>query len=305
MTISKAINKLRTDARLSQEQFAALFGVSQQAVQKWENGDAVPELVKIIKISKHFGVSLDALIMGNDNRIVEEMTATTQIKPQYSYIPDSEFYSSNLMTEYRQSMEEGLDIEAYRDVFSSVSRIPKAESKKKFGDVLFEIVINAKPKEGYPYFEPSDLGSIKELRKPHSYEANNDLALESKIHGAWMGRIAGCMLGKSVEGVRTNELIPLLKETDNYPLHRYILRSDLTDEILNKYEYPFASRVYADRIDGMPVDDDTNYTVLYQEIIGIYGRDFTPYDVSRAWLDYQPKSLYFTAERVAFCNFVK
>ena len=76
MTIGKAINKLRSDANLSQEQFATLFGVSQQSVQKWENGDSVPELSKIIKISKHFGVSLDALILGNDNRIVEGMKAT-------------------------------------------------------------------------------------------------------------------------------------------------------------------------------------------------------------------------------------
>ena len=54
MTIGKAINKLRLDSNLSQEQFAILFGVSQQSVQKWENGDSVPELGKIIKISKHF-----------------------------------------------------------------------------------------------------------------------------------------------------------------------------------------------------------------------------------------------------------
>ena len=119
MTIGKAINKLRSDANLSQEQFATLFGVSQQSVQKWENGDSVPELGKIIKISKHFGVSLDALILGNDNRIVEEMKGTNQIKPQYANIHDWEFYSSNLMTEYQQSIEEGLDIEAYKDVFSA------------------------------------------------------------------------------------------------------------------------------------------------------------------------------------------
>ena len=64
MTIGNAINKLRSDANLFQEQFATLFDVSQQSVQKWENGVSVPDLSKIIKISKHFGVSLDALILG-------------------------------------------------------------------------------------------------------------------------------------------------------------------------------------------------------------------------------------------------
>ena len=41
------------------------------------------------------------------------------------------------------------------------------------------------------------------------------------------------------------------------------------------------------------------------KIIDKYGKGFTPYDVSRAWLDYQPKNAYCTAERVAFCNFIK
>ena len=100
MTIGNAINQLRLDSNLSQEQFAILFGVSQQSVQKWENGGTVPELSKIIKISKYFGVSLDALVLGNDNRIVEEMKGTNQIKPQYANIHDWEFYSSNLLTEY-------------------------------------------------------------------------------------------------------------------------------------------------------------------------------------------------------------
>ena len=96
-----------------------------------------------------------------------------------------------------------------------------------------------------------------------------------------------------------------MKETDNYPMHRYIYKSELSNEIINKYKYPFASREYADEIDGMPIDDDTNYTVLAQELIEKYGKDFTPYDVSRVWLDYQPKRFYCSAERVAYCNFIK
>ncbi|MBQ1986373.1 MAG: ADP-ribosylglycohydrolase family protein, partial [Clostridia bacterium] len=129
--------------------------------------------------------------------------------------------------------------------------------------------------------------------------------LEDKIHGAWMGRICGCMLGKTVEGIRTDELIPFLKETGNYPMHRYILFSDLDKVDTNKYKFGFHGRCFADTIDGMPIDDDTNYTVLYQVLIQKYGRNFTPYDASRVWLHHQPKHAYCTAERVAFCNFVK
>ena len=38
MSIGNAIYGLRTEKKLSQEQFANLFGVSRQSVQKWENG---------------------------------------------------------------------------------------------------------------------------------------------------------------------------------------------------------------------------------------------------------------------------
>ena len=55
----------------------------------------------------------------------------------------------------------------------------------------------------------------------------------------------------------------------------------------------------------MPIDYDTNYLVLAQEIIEKYGKNFTAFDVSQAWQNLQSKNAYCTAERVAFCNFIK
>lgn len=304
--IGNTIYKIRTEAKLTQEQFSEILGVSQQSVQKWERGISTPDLSKIIMISKYFGISLDALILGNDNRVVDEMKMTKVIKPHYKNIHDWEFYSSNLLLEYQESYDEGLDIEIYKDIFSSVSRLPKGEIKKRFGDVLFEVVTSSPQREKYPYIEPSELEQIKSLRKkqvelPKSSAGN----LEDKIGGAWLGRIIGCMLGKTIEGIRTDELIPFLKETGNYPMHRYIYKSDLNDEIIGKYKFGFSSQFYADEIDGMPIDDDTNYMVLAQEIINQHGRDFLPCDVANAWVRYQSKEYYFSAERVAYLNFVK
>lgn len=306
MAIGNTIYKLRINANLSQEQFAELFGVSRQAVQKWERNCSTPELEKLIKISKYFDISLDALVLKSDTRVTEELNYNKSLKPKYANIHDWESYSSNLLTEYQQSIEEGLDISTYADIFSSVSRLPKNEIKKKLGDILFEVVFHTRTADHYPYIEPSTLEEIKRLRQPVTVEGSVNLAnLKKQIYGAWMGRICGCLLGKAIEGIRTDELIPLLKETNNYPMHRYILRSDLSDDIINKYRFRLTNRCYADTVDGMPVDDDTNYVVLAQQIIDTYGRDFTPYDVSRAWLSLQNKDAYCTAERVAFCNFVK
>ncbi|MDY3929500.1 MAG: ADP-ribosylglycohydrolase family protein [Clostridia bacterium] len=306
MSVNEMIYKLRTKEKLSQEQFADLFKVTRQSVQKWENGISTPELSKLIEISKYFGISLDALILNRDRRVIDEMKYDKAMKPNYSNIHNWEFYASDIMIEYEQSLEEGLDIEAYNDLFSAIAKLPKNEIKKNLGDIIFKIVKEAKPRADYKYIEPSDLEGIKALRKEYTLCGKVDKkGLKSKIHGAWLGRICGCMLGKSIEGIRTNELVSFLKETDNYPMHRYIYRSDLNDEICGKYNFPLASRPYADEIEGMPIDDDTNYVVLAQIIIEKYGKSFTPYDISRAWLEFQPKDAYCTAERVAFCNFVK
>ncbi len=293
---------------MSQEQFAELFGVSRQSVQKWESDTAVPELDKLIKIAKHFDISLDALVLGSDARITDELNFNKTLKPKYENMHEWASYASNLPTEYQQSIEEGLDLSSYADLFTVVSKLPESEAKKKLGDILFDIVCQAKTIDGYKYIEPSTLDEIKSLRKNAQDQSElivDKKSLESKIHGAWVGRICGCLLGKTVEGIRTNELIPFLKETDNYPMHRYILHTDLNDDILNKYNFRFAGRCYADSVDGMPVDDDTNYVIMAQEVIEKYGRDFSPYDMSRAWLNLQCRDAYFTAERVAYCNFIK
>lgn len=306
MEIEKSIYQLRTNAKMTQAQFSETFGVSQQSVQKWESGAARPDVEKLVMIAKYFDVSLDALIMGNDNRVVEEMNKAEYLKPQYGSLHDWEFYPSNLLTEYTQSMEEGLDLEAYQEVFSSVSRLPKGEIKKKLGDVLFEVVTSAGQRADYPYVEPSELEQIQRMRRgadaPLPYDAT---ALEDKLRGAWLGRIAGCMLGKPIEGIRTNELVPFLKESGNYPMHRYVYRSDLGWDVAEKYKFNFVAKRYADEIDGMPVDDDTNYMILAQRLIDKYGYDFTPHNVAQIWLSLQSKNAYCTAERVAFCNFIK
>ena len=237
----------------------------------------------------------------------EIIMSERKVKKDYENMHGWEFYPEAVMVEYEQSIEEGLDIEQYKELFELVSRMPKNEIKAQLGDVIYNIVSNAPIREGYPYVEPSDLEGIRALRKEHKIakKALSRDELFPKIHGAWMGRICGCMLGKTVEGIRTDELVPLLSESGNYPMHRYILRTDLPENVRERYKYDLSSRPYADEIDGMPADDDTNYVVLAQEVIRRYGRGFTADDMARAWMDLQPKYAYCTAERVAFCNFVR
>ena len=230
-----------------------------------------------------------------------------KIKPNYEKLDSWASYANDIMVEYAQCIDEGLCVEQYKELFEAVSKLENTGIKKDFADVIQKIVRSAKIRDDYKYNEPSTLDEIKVLRKEHSFKekALDEKTLESKIHGAWMGRACGCLLGKPVECIRTDELVPLLKHSGNYPMHRYILSTDITDEMCENFKFQLRGKAYADTVDGMPVDDDTNYVVLAQKIINDYGRDFKPADVAEAWIKYQPINAYFTAERVAFQNFIK
>ncbi len=229
-----------------------------------------------------------------------------EIKIDYNNVDGFNRYPSDLITEYVQSIDEGLDIEKYKALFEAVSELDNGEYKTRMSDVIYEMVINAKMRKDYKYSEPNELRAIRKLREPHDFEyiMPDKETLRKKLLGAWTGRAVGCLLGKPVEGIRSNELIPLLKETGNYPMHRYILSTDITDEVCSHYSFYLKNKAYADTVDGMPVDDDTNYVVLAQKIIEDCGRDFDSGDVARAWMKYQSVQSYFTAERIAYINFM-
>ena len=85
----------------------------------------------------------------------------------YSKIHPWELYSKELLTDYKQSIEEGLDIEAYKDLIFAVANMPHDDNKEKMADIIFNIVSSAKTVEGYKYVEPSDLEGIRKLRQKH------------------------------------------------------------------------------------------------------------------------------------------
>lgn len=60
--IGAAIARLRIEKGLTQQQLAAILGVSHQAVSKWENGSALPDLDSLVDIAHLFGMTLDQLI---------------------------------------------------------------------------------------------------------------------------------------------------------------------------------------------------------------------------------------------------
>lgn len=65
MTIGDQIQKLRIGRGLTQERLAEMLEVSRQSVSKWELGQALPDVDKIIRMSELFEVSTDTILMKN------------------------------------------------------------------------------------------------------------------------------------------------------------------------------------------------------------------------------------------------
>ena len=62
MNFSEKLLQLRTKNRVSQEQLAEKLSVSRQSVSKWEVGQALPQIDKVLQICKIFSVSSDELL---------------------------------------------------------------------------------------------------------------------------------------------------------------------------------------------------------------------------------------------------
>ena len=61
-TLGGRIQAFRKTAGLSQEALGEQLGVSRQAVSRWESDAAVPELEKLIAMSRLFGVTVGGLL---------------------------------------------------------------------------------------------------------------------------------------------------------------------------------------------------------------------------------------------------
>ncbi|ANW17393.1 ADP-ribosylglycohydrolase family protein [Streptomyces clavuligerus] len=128
-----------------------------------------------------------------------------------------------------------------------------------------------------------------------------------RIHGGWLGRIAGNMLGKPVErgGYWTRERIDrYLRRTGALPLTDYLPPppADAGEgEFDLRPEWPQCVR---GRVHGSCRDDDIDYTVLGLHLLEAHGFGFTTEQVGDMWLRRLPYLQTFTAERVAYRNLV-
>ncbi|MEU9592239.1 ADP-ribosylglycohydrolase family protein [Streptomyces sp. NPDC048219] len=154
--------------------------------------------------------------------------------------------------------------------------------------------------------EPTELDAIRARcpEWPTARPAAPPAAFPGRLEAAWLGRAAGCLLGKPVEKLPLTGIRLLARATGNWPLATYFTARGVPGELAAAHPWNrrSASTSLAENIDGMPEDDDLNYPLLNLLLLQRHGRSFTTADVARVWLDELPAGRAFTAERVALRN---
>jgi hypothetical protein len=152
------------------------------------------------------------------------------------------------------------------------------------------------------YQEPSDLMSIRGERPnavslPQFYLEETEIL--QKIYGAWLGRIAGCILGKPLEMSLSREQIrAYLQDADAYPLVDYVPAQSRNALRLRRDCVP-SMRGY---VRYAQEDDDLNYMCLAVKLLEKHGLKFTTLDVGMNWLESIPFLWTWGPEHVVYLN---
>jgi hypothetical protein len=214
--------------------------------------------------------------------------------------------------EFKQAIQEGKEPGA-------VDRIEKIFNRETGADrasleAIWEKLQQVPLRDDFSFNEPSDLKSIRSLRAAAPATIDNQLsggALFDRLYGAWLGRCAGCTLGKPVEvctAIPDNDpftgqqRIKAYLESFGpgyYPLSDYIPGKDSYDKSPLKLIRPECMR---GNIEYMEEDDDMRYTIIGQIVLDENHAAFTTGHVARAWLRNIPIQWVCTAEAIAYRN---
>ena len=206
--------------------------------------------------------------------------------------------------ELKQLSEEGCDTWELERKAALIAQETGADQLKK-ARALCAVLANLKPSPDFAYEEPSELDQIRAHRPEgprHIAARLSREKLDDKTLGAWLGRTAGCMLGKPVEGWRKEKIDDLLQVCGLEELTDYFPAPPKNNRGI---EFPaWAQGMLRGNITRAWRDDDTDYTIIGLRILEQHGREFTPMHVAEFWLSHVPYHCTYTAERAAYRNFV-
>ncbi len=99
MEIGKKIKALRADMGMTQDKLAQTVGVTPQAVSKWENGTALPDISLLPALSVCFGVRIDDFFeLSDDNKLerIENMVEQERFLSREDFDYVQRFYKERI-----------------------------------------------------------------------------------------------------------------------------------------------------------------------------------------------------------------
>lgn len=208
--------------------------------------------------------------------------------------------------EFTQAREEGRELGGLQEEWEQAKAGAKGPFELRGLAQEFWQRLQGLPPGPFEADEPSDLEAILQAASPAELggeKAVNPAELADKIKGGWLGRAAGCLLGKPVEGKPRTWIRELLTASGRWPLADYFTAQGVPDEVFREYTWHKSyQEALRENIICMPEDDDLNYSMLNLYVAEQFGPDFRPEDVLQTWLTTLPVLQVFTAERVAYFN---
>lgn len=156
----------------------------------------------------------------------------------------------------------------------------------------------------WPYDEPDGLDAIRaSLPSLPAASPVGGERLRDQVHAAWLGRIAGCNVGKPVEmgsHWTVERIRDYLERAGAYPLNDYFPVLDpMPAEFELRDNWPDTT---LGNVDGSARDDDIDYPILALHLLETRGTSLRPEHVGEAWTTLFPLQQVYTAERAAYIN---
>jgi ADP-ribosylglycohydrolase len=172
---------------------------------------------------------------------------------------------------------------------------------------FYDSLASLEERADFAYREPSEMQEIRKEATKTDLPQSDAAVSYRRIHGAWLGRCVGCMLGKPVEGWPRAQIERYLEVTDSYPLDNYFpYRPDKITGEMHAF-HRSAWKTTRGNIACAARDDDLDYAILNLTLLEKCGYGFTTQDVAALWLSRLPfeNKAYFLGYFSSYANLMR
>jgi ADP-ribosylglycohydrolase len=235
---------------------------------------------------------------------VETRCVPLSIRQEENMHPFHDILLKDLANDLREMVEAGHDQQSLQN---ELEQAKAAGSLDALARLQADWWLRPSP-PGFPYEEPGDWASIRRCFPDpagHAPFSRSDDELADRLLGAWLGRCAGCQLGKPLEGLLWPDKIEsVLRAVSSWPLTDYMnpVPADLRAEQVPGCEFFQQNNAWRNglcrgRFEHVSPDDDIHYAIIGLRLLELRGAGFTSQQAAENLLNHSPSWSLFAAGR--------